>query len=287
MDKDIIRKKIYSKIDELPTLSGTVTHLLNLLEDKNSNALLLTEVIKKDPALTAKILKVANSAYYGFSQKISDLERAVALLGFNMVKSLAISIGVMKNLPSQKKSSGFSEKELWRHSVTVAILLREIGKRLYPHEDTEYLFILGLLHDIGIVVFNQFFSDLYNEVLDDAGLLDRKEIYMVEQKIIGVDHGEVGGMLLTRWNFPSIISLPVNNHHQEEVSDFSRETGLLKLADISSHHNADDDESLDILVEKVNPIFTTLDIDPGFIFEVIKFKQSGKEEIDAFFNAVS
>ena len=103
MDTGTIRARIYSKIDELPTLPTVITRILSLLEDANTNATDITEAISRDPALTSKILKVANSAYYGFSQLISDLERAVALLGFNMVKSLALSIGVMKTLPTEKK----------------------------------------------------------------------------------------------------------------------------------------------------------------------------------------
>jgi HD-like signal output (HDOD) protein len=91
MDEEVIKNHIYAKVDELPTLPAVVPKLLSLMEDAGSDIAQVTHVISQDPALTSKILKVANSAYYGFPKRIDDLERAVALLGFNMVKSLALS----------------------------------------------------------------------------------------------------------------------------------------------------------------------------------------------------
>ena len=288
MDKDTLRSKIYSKIDELPTLPSTVTRLLALFEDKRSNASLITEVIQKDPPLAAKILKVANSAYYGFSQKISDLERAVALLGFNMVKSLAVSIGVMNSVPSQSKTT-VSMKDLWHHSVTVAILMREMGTRLYNDKGNDHLFVLGLLHDVGVVVFDQFFSENFQEVLNEVQFIDRRDFYKIEQRVIGFDHGEVGGMLLTRWNFPSIISLSVTNHHHNlsEGEELTKETAMLKLGDIISHSDIQAEENFEEVDEELNPLLQYLEVDDSFINEVLDLRESAKDEIASFFNAVT
>ena len=286
MDKATLRNKIYSKINELPTLPSTIGRLLTLFEDKNSNASLITEVILKDPSLAAKILKVANSAYYGFSQKISDLERAVALLGFNMVKSLAISISVMKNLPLKNKTS-LSGKELWNHSVTVAILMREMGKRLYNEKENEYLFILGLLHDVGLVVFDQFFNESYQEVTKEADYVDRKDFYKIEQRIIGFDHGETGGILLTRWNFPPIISQSVTGHHHFFEDEPTREIALLKLGDKISHIDTQSEVKFQELDEELNSVLQWLGTDNSFINEILDFRESVKDEIASFFNAVT
>jgi HD-like signal output (HDOD) protein len=116
MEKDKLREKIYSKIDEIPTLPIVIPKLLSLIESDKSNVADIADAISRDPALTSKILKVANSAYYGFSQGISSLEKAVSLLGFNMVQSLALSIGVLRSLPAGKISTHFSQKGLWIHS---------------------------------------------------------------------------------------------------------------------------------------------------------------------------
>ena len=284
MDKTTLRNRIYSKIDELPTLPATVTRLLPLFEDENSNAAVITDVIRKDPSLTANIMKVANSAYYGFSQKISDLERAVALLGFNMVKSLGVSIGIMKSLPSKSKTS-VSGKELWKHSVTVAILMREMGRRLYHENENEHLFIIGLLHDLGIVVFDQFFGEDFQMVLEEAKDADRKDFYKIEQRIIGLDHGVAGGILLTRWNFPSIISTAVTKHHHLIKEDLTKEIALLKLGDLISHTEAESKAGESN--EELNELIQYLGVDEGFMDEIYDFMESGKDEIESFLNAVT
>ena len=287
MEKVKLRNKIYSKINELPTLPSTVTRLLTLFEDTRSNTSLITGVIQKDPPLAAKILKAANSAYYGFSQKISDLERAVALLGFNMVKSLAVSIGVMKSLPSKNKTS-LSGKELWHHSVTVAILIREMGKRLYKEKDSEHLFILGLLHDVGMVVFDQFFSESYQEVLKKAEFAERKDIYKIEQDAIGLDHGESGGMLLTRWNFPSIISQTVAGHHHNFAEEeITKEIALLRLGDTISHFHSTTEKNPEEISEELSPFLQYLGVDYNFVNQMLDFIESGKDEISSFFNSIS
>lgn len=287
MDKATLRNKIYSKIDELPTLPSTVTRLLALFEEKRSNTSLITEVIRKDPSLAAKILKVANSAYYGFSKKISDLERAVALLGFNMVKSLAVSIGVMKSLPSKNKTS-ISGKELWLHSVAVAIMMREMGKRLYNEKDSEHLFILGLLHDVGLVVYDQFFSENFQEVINEAQFADRKDLYRIEQRLIGLDHGEAGGMLLTRWNFPSIISQSVTRHHHSLLKeDLTKEISLLKLGDMISHFDTQAETKIDKPDEEPGVVLQYLEVGERFVNEMLDFRESVKDEISSFFNSIN
>ena len=287
MEKATFRNKIYSKINELPTLPSTVTRLLAMFEDKSSNVSLVTEVIHRDPSLAAKILKVANSAYYGFSQKISDLERAVALLGFNMVKSLAVSIGVMKSLPSQNKSSVLG-KDLWLHSVTVALLMRKMGKHLYGKKDSEYLFILGLLHDVGMVVFDQFFNEEFQGVLKEAQFADRKDIYKIERKVIGLDHGEAGGMLLTRWNFPSIISLAVTGHHLDFIEEeLTKEIALLKLGDILSRFDKQSELKPEKQDNALNQLIRYLGVDDSFVNEILDFRESRKDEITVFFSSIS
>ena len=168
MKTEELRAKIFSTIDELPTLPTVVPKLLNLMDGSRSNATQVTETISRDPALTSKLLKAANSAYYGFPQEITDLERAVALLGFNMVKSLALSVGVFQTLGSGKNTPCFSMEGLWIHSLSVATVIRELAKRLGKEDEKAHLFVVGLLHDIGKVVLDQFFNELFQQALEVA-----------------------------------------------------------------------------------------------------------------------
>jgi len=214
MEKQKLHQKIYAKIEELPTLPAVIPKLLSLMDNPKSSAADVTDIISHDPALTAKLLKVANSAYYGFPAKISDLKHAVALLGFNLVKSLAISIGVIKNLPRGKQSAYFSASGLWLHSLVVATVMQDMGRRFYSRNDNhDYLFIIGLLHDLGKVVLDQFFPESFNEVLEKANAGEHVKLHQVEREVIGIDHCEVSAMLLTRWKFPPKIVQPIAGHH--------------------------------------------------------------------------
>lgn len=233
MEKNEVRNKIYSVIDEIPTLPAVVPKLLSLMEDENSGASDISDAISGDPALASKILKVANSAYYGFAQEVTTLKKAVPLLGFNMIRSLALSIGVVHNLPSENKLSNFSQEGLWIHSLAVATLMQEMGKTLVKGRDASYLFVIGLLHDIGKVVLSQFFGKLFQSALQEAQ--DRVEagLYSAERRLIGLDHGEVGAMLLIRWKFPEVISGPIDAHHKTELPEGAdvRDVAILRIAD--------------------------------------------------------
>jgi len=237
MERNELKARIYSRIDELPTLPVVIPRLLSLMDDPKTGTREITEAISHDTALTAKILKVANSAYYGFSQEISRLDRAVALLGFNMVKSLALSVGVIKAMPKAKDAGLFSREGLWIHNLAVGTAVKMVAERLGKGEEAERLFVVGLLHDIGKVVLDLFFSDDFARALEQV--LERvndgggTQLYEMERKNIGLDHGEVGGILLERWKFPGMIRMPIAFHHQDvlpgdiDLVDFS----MLKISD--------------------------------------------------------
>ncbi len=235
MDKQGLHKKIYARIEELPMLPVVVPRLLSLANNPQSSAGEMIGIIAHDPALTSKLLKVANSAYYGFPQKISDIELAVALLGYNQLKALVLSIGVIKNFPYRKQAENFSESGLWVHSLSVATVMQDMGRRFYRRDSShDYLFIIGLLHDLGKIVLDQFFPDLFNEALERANASEHVKLHQAEWEIIGIDHSEVAAMLLTRWKFPPKIVQPVAGHHRVEgLAGESREdVALLRIASV-------------------------------------------------------
>ncbi len=219
MKENEFKKKIYSKIDELPTLPVVLPKLLSLIESDQGNFTRATDVILSDPSLTSKILKVANSAYYGFSQQITTLKGAVALLGFSMVKSLALSMGVFHTLPGSGEGNHFSQKGLWVHSLAVATVMAELDKRFGEKDGSEHIFVTGLLHDIGKIVLAHFFSDIFQQVLDEIHEAKDEEYYEIERSVIGFDHGEIGAMLLERWKFPEVICNAVALHHKRDLPE--------------------------------------------------------------------
>ncbi len=230
---DALRSKIYARINELPTLPHVIPRLLGLIESDRSQASEVAEVISHDPALTSMILKVANSAYYGFSREIASLHRAIPLLGFRMVQSLALSLGILRVFPSTPASRGFSMKALWTHSVAVGTLMRELGRRGANPGQSEHRFIIGLLHDIGKLVFDQFFHQSLAQLLLDASSRPDLPMEELEHERFGLDHGEAGAMLLARWKLPEQIIRPIGAHHRRGDFDLAdpQDTAMLRIAD--------------------------------------------------------
>ena len=233
MHRDELRTKVYSKIEELPTLPSVLPRLMQLMEDEMVSASHVADIIAADPALTSKILKAANSAYYGFPQEIGTLERAIALLGFNMVRSLALSIGIMHSLPSGIRSSHFSEEGLWTHSLAVAKAMERLGRKARPGETRDHLFVVGLLHDIGKVVLIEFFRETFVQALEEAQRPETALLHVAERGLFGFDHGEVATMLLTRWRIPAVIAGPIGVHHESGFPEGMDEAdvALLRLSD--------------------------------------------------------
>ena len=289
MEKETLRKKIFAKINNLPALPIVIPKLLSLLEDKETRAELIVDTVSHDPALTSKILQVANSAYYGFPQKITNLERAIALLGFNMVKSLALSIGVIRTLPSHSRNSVFSHEDLWIHSLAVATLMRYFSRKTKQNsEEAETLFIIGLLHDVGKIVFDQFFPEDFQKAIELVSQNKTLLLHDAETRTIGIDHGETGALLLSRWRFPDVIVDPIGAHHQGEPhkGNPAMDVAILRISDALAQQ-----ERVGNSGNPTPPPFSAadaafLDPDDNTFSNAITFLHEAKEGIYAFYNAM-
>lgn len=288
MEKSELVKKLYAKIDELPALPAAVSRLLALLQSSEPDNAELVGLIETDPALTSKLLQVANSAYYGFSQKIDSVDRALAVLGLNMLQSLALSMGVVGTLPRENKSDLLSFQGLWLHSVATSVVIKEMGRRLGLGHEDDHLFVVGLLHDVGKIVLPHFFFDRYQQALGLARDQEDTPLYLAERRVIGIDHGEVGGILLKRWRFPDrvVASIMAHHRHDQEASADPRDSALLHLAN-----------QVPRLVEigadgnKAQPRVNPRDLDllgmgSQDLDQVLAFAESSRDNIQALFNAV-
>ncbi|MBT3256776.1 MAG: HDOD domain-containing protein [Deltaproteobacteria bacterium] len=289
MEKDDVLKKIYSKIDEIPTLPAVVPKLLGVMERGGANASDIAGTISTDPALSSKILKVANSAYYGFSQEILSLKLAMPLLGRNMVKSLALSIGVIQSLPSHKKSPNFSDKGLWVHGLAVATLMQELGKRFNNGGNTEHFFITGLLHDIGKVVLNQYFNEFFQEALAEVHNEGIAGLHNAESRLIGFDHGEIGAILLTRWKFPDVISDSIAAHHQTKTPEGTnrRDVAMLRVANALPQELRLGQEGNPVPPTITRQDLKALEIGENEIEEMRAYLAGVEDEIYALFDAMA
>jgi len=288
MHKDELRARIYSKIEELPTLPSVLPRLMHLMEDEMVSTSYVADIIAGDPALSSKILKAANSAYYGFPQEIGTLERAVALLGFNMVRSLALSIGIMHSLPSGIRSSHFSDEGLWTHSLAVARAMERLGRKARPGDTREHLFVVGLLHDIGKVVLIEFFRETFVQALEEAQRPETALLHVAERGLFGFDHGEVGAMLLTRWKIPPVISGPIGVHHEsgfpEEMDEV--DVALLRVSDaLCQNLGLGEGGSLTPLDVRDQDV-RVLRVGEEVLEEVKEHLEKSREAIEGFFTAL-
>jgi len=286
---DEIRVKIYAAIDELPTLPVVVPKLLGLMESDTSSAADIAGALSFDPPLSAKILKVANSAYYGFSRQITDLKTAVALLGFRMVRSLAISLGIIQTLPAGKKTSLFSPRGLWVHSVATGALVRELCARFGRRHEGDQLFTVGILHDVGKLVLNLFFHDPYEQALAEVRLRNRPELHDVEREMLGLDHGEVGALLLERWRLPEAVCRTIAAHHRSEIPEGpdGPHVALLRVANAVGQQAGPGTEGNPVPPELQARDMECLGLSAADVVAMRDYVATAGESIDAFFHAMS
>jgi HD-like signal output (HDOD) protein len=198
-------------ITDIPTLP-MVAHEINLASQRDDfTAKSLGEIIEKDPPLTGKMLRLANSAYYGFARQISTLDRAVTLLGFDTVRSLALTVSVSQ-LFGEARSIKVDMKGFWRHCLGCAIAAKTMMNRNNPGL-VEEAFLCGIIHDIGAIILLNNFPD---ETANALHMMEEKKIPQseAEKKELGVTHEEAGAFLADKWNFPVKYYRVIRLHHK-------------------------------------------------------------------------
>ena len=204
-------KKITEKIIRLPTLPTVISKMIELIDNPKTSAISLANLISTDQALTARILKMANSAYYGFSREIYTVNMAIVVMGFNAVKEMGVSLSVFDMFKDLNTIKQFDVTEYWQHSVGCGVASKMMARR-FRYSIVGEAFVSGLMHDIGKIVINQYlhedFIKIMNRVEDNSENLDD-----VEMELLGTRHGEIGGWLCDRWRLPVVISESVKFHH--------------------------------------------------------------------------
>ena len=202
-------KKMLREIKNLPTLPGIVAKLGKMAEDPDTTTEQMGRVISKDHILATKLLRLVNSAFYGFPQRISSLNSAIILLGFNVIKSLIISASIFEVMEAQ-------DVELWEHSLGCAVVCNVLARHLGV-KDPEEISTAGLIHDIGKVAIKMELPREYEMITD---LSQEKKISRLEaeREILGLDHAEVGSWLAKSWNLPNKLVEPIACHHDPQLA---------------------------------------------------------------------
>ena len=207
---------IVNKVEDIKVLPEIINKIISLTEDPDSTVHDMEKAILQDQVLTTKILRLANSAYYGYARKISTISQATVLLGFQAIKGIALASTVSKYLTDELKGYSLEKNELWSQSQTCAIISRFIAKNI-KYSNPEEAYIAGLLRDIGKTILNQHMEKEYMEVLskmeeNNMSFLD------AEKEVLGFGHAEIGAKVAEKWNLPKELVEAIGLHHTPEFA---------------------------------------------------------------------
>ncbi|WP_397546189.1 HDOD domain-containing protein [Rhodothermus marinus] len=209
-----IPEYIYESVRSLPPLPAAVERLLAMSREPEVDFRKVSQVIESDPALTARILRAANSAFYGVSRRVQTVRQAVVLLGHEVVINLALGVSVLNLKRNLLKQWPGDPAAFWRHSLSVALMARELARQL-KLTDTEGAFVAGLLHDIGKLVLLSHHGVVYAQTLL-AARQSSDPLYLLERELFEVDHAAAGYALCQHWNLPEALAQAVAEHHADE-----------------------------------------------------------------------
>ena len=230
MKRENIDIKI-KRLKDLPTLPTILVECNKLLEDPNVSASQLANIIKSDQAVSSKVLKLVNSAFYGLSGKVGTICQGIVVLGFNTVRNLILSLSALDLLPKDADLGEFEISDLWKHSLGCAIISRVFAQRI-GIKDPEEAFIAGLLHDIGKIITAKLFREEFVTILKTTHK-EKKLFLDVEQGVLGTAHDQIGGMLAKNWQLPSTLSESISFHHNgEKTMKHAKLVYTIRLADI-------------------------------------------------------
>ena len=221
LEKEKIRRKIKS-IKSLPTLPEVAQKISKMVKDDKTSATERGRIISTDPAISGRVLRLVNYSFYGFPGRISSISNAIILLGFDVVKSLIISVSVFEMM--EKGILG-----LWEHSLGCAIAARFIAKKVKGC-DPEEISVAGLLHDIGKVVVSIQLAEDYQEI---KKTIEEKKISfsLAEKEVLDLTHEDIGGWLAESWNLPVGLREPISCHHHPQLAQQAKlSTAIVHLA---------------------------------------------------------
>ncbi|MHB9094311.1 MAG: HDOD domain-containing protein [Eubacteriales bacterium] len=221
------------KVEELPALPHVTYRVLQLTSDPKTTIPELTDTITKDQVLTAKVLRMANSAYYGYARRIYGISDALIILGFSTVRNLVLAASVYNVMDKEFQGYFLPKGELWKHSMSTALIARLLARKV-SYELPDQAFTAGLLHDIGKIIMNTYMKKRFAKVIE---MVNGENIPFMEaeQQILGFDHAEVGARVAEKWNLPDELVEAIANHHRPKLAKINpRLTSLTHVADAAS-----------------------------------------------------
>ncbi len=246
--KDSLKEHV-QQITELPTVPLIAQEILSLVNSKNISVEKLEKIIQNDPAISAKILSVANSAFFRVKDPTRTLNNAIIRVGFDNVKNVAIGVSLMSVFYEKRYGAAIDYQKIFNHSVTVGFIAKLISNNLRLSISDEVV-VNGMLHDIGFMVLNRFFSEQYKEVLERCK--KGESLLNAEVAVMEFNHTDIGAWLSEKWGLPGSISDAIQFHHSPAFAKKnSKHVAVIHIADyittneIQGPVNEDPDYPLD------------------------------------------
>lgn len=214
------------KLGQLPAMPAVVQEVINSFDDPNLDVDGLAQKIGHDQGLSTRVLRIANSSFYGLPRQVSSIHDAVVVMGFSNIRSLALAAGFVHTFP-QHGEGMFDRKQFWRHSIQVAAAARALAKQAKLNAETA--FTAGLLHDIGQMVLDACLHDIFDGMLQRLAS-EGGDLPALERKMLGFDHAMAGAEMAKLWNFPEAIRQAILSHHNAVDQNAGALPALIHLA---------------------------------------------------------
>lgn len=230
MKGEALKARILRRVKELPPMPQTVFKARQILGDPKSSAQEVAGILQTDPSLAAKVLKMANSPYYGLSGKVSSIQHAAVVLGYKTLAEIVTLAGGSAVLGSTLEGYDLAAGDLWRHSLGVAFGSRIIANRKHPGLAND-AFAAGLIHDVGKLVLDPYVKERRGPFQSFmAG--EQRPFLQAEKEILGFDHGEIAFELCKAWNVPPVLLSAIRYHHAPAKGNGSDLTAMVHVADV-------------------------------------------------------
>ncbi len=222
-------EEIEKRIKRLRPFPPVASRMIEILHSEEKDIKEAVRLISYDPAITGMLLRICNSSLWGRAKKIGSVRQAVVQLGIDRVLNMVLMEFSSWNMKGSQSGYDLKEKELWKHSISSAILSEQISE-MTAFKENSFIFTASLLKDIGKVVLNELMDDYLDKILEMVKSGDRSFIE-AEREIFGIDHPTLGGMVARSWNLPSKMVHLIENHHSEDISSDDKSLSILLLSD--------------------------------------------------------
>lgn len=215
----------------MPSLGSINYALQGLLQPERQYTTQIAEIIRRDPSLTARLLRLVNSVYYGLPSQVSSIEEAVFYLGIRQIRQLVMVTPVIEDFQRLTRQCHFPWREFWQHCIATALLSPEVVNAVQSSgNESEY--VAGLVHDVGKIVMAWAFPDHFTEVHRRA-VQGVRPLVEIERDVLGIDHGELGALYLERHHLPEVLVKTARfHHHPEKAEGYERIVASVQIADL-------------------------------------------------------